>query len=71
MEYGGYSGQIILLIRRSGPNEVAVLITCLILTVIFDMVIAITVGVLFASLLFIRTIAEMTKSLEQAARRSG
>ncbi|MFD0965691.1 C4-dicarboxylic acid transporter DauA [Seminibacterium arietis] len=58
--------QIIQLIRRSGPNEVAVLITCLILTVIFDMVIAITVGVLFASLLFIRTIAEMTKSLEQA-----
>ncbi|NBI42627.1 C4-dicarboxylic acid transporter DauA [[Haemophilus] felis] len=56
-------GQIIQLVRRSGRNEIAVLLTCLILTVIFDMVIAITVGVLLASLLFIRTIAEMTKSI--------
>lgn len=56
--------QIIHLIRRSGQNEIAVLLTCLILTVLFDMVIAITVGVLLASLLFIRTIAEMTKSIE-------
>lgn len=58
--------QIIQLIRRSGHNEIAVLLTCLVLTVIFDMVIAITVGVLLASLLFIRTIAEMTKSIEIA-----
>lgn len=58
--------QIIQLIRRSGRNEIAVLLTCLILTVIFDMVIAITVGVLLASLLFIRTIAEMTKSIALA-----
>ncbi|MDU8925306.1 C4-dicarboxylic acid transporter DauA [Pasteurellaceae bacterium LIM206] len=58
--------QIIHLARRSGKNEIAVLLTCLILTVIFDMVIAITVGVLLASLLFIRTIAEMTKSFEIA-----
>ncbi|MFU2114240.1 C4-dicarboxylic acid transporter DauA [[Pasteurella] aerogenes] len=57
---------IIQLLRRSGPNEIAVLVTCVLLTVIFDMVIAITVGVLLASLLFIRTIAEMTKSIEIA-----
>ncbi|MGQ0287040.1 C4-dicarboxylic acid transporter DauA [Pasteurellaceae bacterium 22721_9_1] len=57
---------IISLVRRSGKNEIAVLITCILLTVIFDMVIAITVGVLLASLLFIRTIAEMTKSIEQS-----
>ncbi|WP_386692515.1 C4-dicarboxylic acid transporter DauA [Lonepinella sp. MS14434] len=56
---------IIHLVRRSGANEIAVLLTCIFLTVIFDMVIAITVGVLLASLLFIRTIAEMTKSIEQ------
>ena len=31
------------------------------------MVIAISVGVLLASLLFIRTIAEMTKAIEQPA----
>ncbi len=59
-------GPIIQLIRRSGRNEIAVLFTCIILTVVFDMVIAITVGVLLASLLFIRTIAEMTKPIEQA-----
>ncbi|MGY4677310.1 C4-dicarboxylic acid transporter DauA [Pasteurella sp. P03HT] len=58
--------QIIQLLRRSGRNEIAVLLTCLVLTVIFDMVIAISVGVLLASLLFIRTIAEMTKSIEMA-----
>lgn len=57
---------IIQLLRRFGPNEIAVLLTCVLLTVIFDMVIAITVGVLLASLLFIRTIAEMTKSIEIA-----
>ena len=58
--------QIIQLIRRSGRNEIAVLLVCLILTVLFDMVIAISVGVLLASLLFIRTIAEMTKSINIA-----
>ena len=57
--------EIIRLARRSTQNEIAVLFTCLILTVLFDMVIAISVGVLLASLLFIRTIAEMTKAIEQ------
>lgn len=56
--------QIIQITRRSGRNEIAVLIICISLTVLFDMVIAITVGVLLACLLFIRTIAEMTKSFE-------
>ena len=59
--------EIIRLARRSTKNEIAVLFTCLILTVLFDMVIAISVGVLLASLLFIRTIAEMTKAIEQPA----
>lgn len=58
--------QIIQLSRRSSKNEITVLVTCISLTVLFDMVIAITVGVLLASLLFIRTIAEMTKSFEIA-----
>ncbi|OOF78134.1 C4-dicarboxylic acid transporter DauA [Rodentibacter caecimuris] len=56
--------EIINLARRSSKNELTVLLTCLILTVLFDMVIAISVGVLLASLLFIRTIAEMTKAIE-------
>ena len=58
--------QIIQLIRRSGRNEITVLLVCLVLTVLFDMVIAISVGVLLASLLFIRTIGEMTKSISIA-----
>ena len=58
--------QIIQLIRRSGRNEITVLLVCLVLTMLFDMVIAISVGVLLASLLFIRTIAEMTKSISIA-----
>ena len=58
--------QIIQLICRSGRNEITVLLVCLVLTVLFDMVIAISVGVLLASLLFIRTIAEMTKSISIA-----
>lgn len=57
-------GQIIQLLRRSGKSEFALLFTCVILTVIFDMVIAISAGVLLASLLFIKSIAEMTKSVE-------
>ncbi|OOF58503.1 C4-dicarboxylic acid transporter DauA [Rodentibacter genomosp. 2] len=56
--------EIINLARRSSKNELTVLFICLILTVLFDMVIAISVGVLLASLLFIRTIAEMTKAIE-------
>ena len=56
--------EIINLARRSSKNELTVLFTCLILTVLFDMVIAISVGVLLVSLLFIRTIAEMTKAIE-------
>ncbi len=59
--------EIINLARRSSKNELTVLFTCLILTVLFDMVIAISVGVLLASLLFIRTIAEMTKAIEYNA----
>ncbi len=58
-------GSIIQLIRRSGRSEITVLCVCIFLTVVFDMVIAITVGVLLASLLFIRKIAEMTKPIEQ------
>ena len=38
-----------------------VLLVCLSLTVIFDMVIAITFGVILASLLFMREIAKMTR----------
>ncbi len=45
---------------RIGPrSDVTVLLLCLALTVIFDMVVAVSVGVVLAALLFMRRMAEM------------
>lgn len=49
------------LIRRAPKADVLVLLVCLSLTVIFDMVIAITFGVILAALLFMREVARMTR----------
>ncbi|OQV66932.1 hypothetical protein AK51_00310 [Serratia nematodiphila DZ0503SBS1] len=43
------------------------LLLCMSLTVLFDMVIAITVGIVLASLLFMRRIARMTRLSELSA----
>lgn len=59
--------QVLVMLRRSGKSETLVYLTCFILTVLFDMVVAITVGVMLASLLFIKTIAEMTKLNQKEA----
>ncbi len=56
--------EVISQIKRSSNSEIAILLICITLTVIFDMVIAITVGVLIACLFFIRSIAKMTKAVE-------
>ncbi|MFM5637770.1 C4-dicarboxylic acid transporter DauA [Aeromonas veronii] len=53
--------KVVELIRHAPKSDVLVLLVCLSLTVIFDMVIAITFGVILASLLFMREIAKMTK----------
>lgn len=53
--------KVIDLIRRAPKDDIIVLILCLSLTVLFDMVIAITIGIVLASLLFMRRIANMTK----------
>ncbi|MGY3887432.1 C4-dicarboxylic acid transporter DauA [Aeromonas aquatica] len=53
--------KVVDLIRRAPRSDVLVLLVCLSLTVIFDMVIAITFGVILASLLFVREIAKMTR----------
>lgn len=53
--------KVVDLIRRAPRSDVLVLLVCLSLTVIFDMVIAITFGVILASLLFMREVAKMTK----------
>lgn len=47
---------------RSAPrSDVAVLVTCFLLTVLFDMVLAVTVGIILASLLFMRRMASLTE----------
>lgn len=52
------------LVKRSPLNDIVVWLTCLSLTVFFDMVIAIVVGVLLASILFMREIAGLTQLVD-------
>jgi sulfate permease, SulP family len=48
---------------RVGPrSDVFVLATCFVLTVVFDMVMAVSVGVVLASFLFMNRMAEITRS---------
>lgn len=49
------------LLRTAPRSDIIVFLTCFSLTVIFDMVIAITVGIVLAALLFMKEIAEMTR----------
>jgi sulfate permease, SulP family len=49
-------------VRVAPRSDVAVLITCYLLTVFFDMVVAVSVGVVLAALLFMRRTAELTQS---------
>lgn len=49
------------LLKTAPVGDILVFLTCFSLTILFDMVIAITVGVLVAAVLFVRDIAEMTK----------
>jgi len=49
------------LLRHAPVRDIAVFVTCLTLTVFFDMVIAITVGVILACILFVSEMAAMTK----------
>jgi SulP family sulfate permease len=49
------------LVRHAPRSDIAVFLTCLTLTVFFDMVIAITAGVLLACILFVNEMASMTR----------
>lgn len=48
-------------VRVAPRSDVAVLATCFTLTVLFDMVVAVSVGVLLASLLFMKRMAEVAE----------
>lgn len=50
------------LVRVAPRSDTVVLLTCFGLTVVFDMVIAVTVGVVLAALLFMRRMAEITNT---------
>jgi SulP family sulfate permease len=52
---------VIRVTRRGPRSDVAVLWVCLLLTVIFDMVIAVSVGIVLAALLFMRRMAEVSE----------
>ncbi|QJT81010.1 C4-dicarboxylic acid transporter DauA [Kosakonia sp. MUSA4] len=52
--------KVIDLLRRAPADDIVVMLMCMSLTVLFDMVIAISVGIVLASLLFMRRIARMT-----------
>lgn len=48
------------ILRGAPPADVAVLLVCFVLTVLFDMVLAVTVGVALAGLLFIQRMSGLT-----------
>jgi SulP family sulfate permease len=47
-------------LRTAPRSDAMVLLTCFVLTVVFDMVVAVTAGVLLAALLFMRRMAEVS-----------
>ncbi|MBO1520619.1 C4-dicarboxylic acid transporter DauA [Oceanisphaera pacifica] len=49
------------LLKTAPVGDILVFLTCFSLTILFDMVLAITTGILVAAVLFVRDIAEMTK----------
>jgi SulP family sulfate permease len=53
--------KVVNLLRRGPKDDIIVMLMCMSLTVLFDMVIAISVGIVLASLLFMRRIAQMTR----------
>ena len=52
--------KVINLLRHAPKDDIVVMLMCMSLTVLFNMVIAISVGIVLASLLFMRRIARMT-----------
>lgn len=61
--------KVVYLLRRAPKDDILVMLLCMSLTVLFDMVIAITVGIVLASLLFMRRIARMTRLSELSAEK--
>jgi SulP family sulfate permease len=58
----GEAKHVLHMLRVSPRADTMVLLSCLGLTVLFDMVVAVTVGIVFASLLFMQRMAEVSKA---------
>lgn len=56
--------KVVELLKKAPTSDILVLLTCLSLTVLFDMVIAISTGIVLASLLFMQDISRMTKVMD-------
>ena len=56
--------KIIHMMRRSLRNDVIVFLVCFLLTIFFDMVIAITAGIVLASILFMKALAALTELVD-------
>ncbi len=52
---------VVRILRGAPRADILVLLSCLSLTVIFDMVVSVTVGIVLASLLFMKRMAEVSK----------
>jgi SulP family sulfate permease len=59
------------MLRVAPRSDVLVLVTCYVLTVVFDMVLAVGVGVVLASFLFMNRMAEITRSRILEAQQNG
>jgi sulfate permease, SulP family len=57
------------LARIAPKHDVLVMLTCFFLTVVFDMVIAVTVGVVLAALLFMRRMSVLTRAELETSER--
>jgi len=53
------------IVRVAPKSDVFVLLTCFLLTVLFDMVVAVSVGFVLAAILFMRRMADLTESRVQ------
>src|SRR5699024_1760650 len=61
--------KVVELLKRAPKQDIMVLLVCLFLTVLVDMVVAISVGVVLASLVFMQQIAEMTRITDVTEQR--
>lgn len=65
------AGHFLQIVRSAPRGDVAVLLTCFGLTVLFDMVVAVAVGVGLAAVLFIQRMADLTSTEQVSGAAAG